>query len=278
MIYLNELSAKCRFLKQISSVVWSQWQGRKAGKILRVWSAKGAVGVNGTETCCCLDWEKLLSSLLLQSEDWGKTQARREVGHCCSFWLWDFLFGKNATKASFQRPEWMLEERARKKARGEKTSAPCSDSVCLSSLLVGQNSWPKKREQPQGEEQWFQCAPQHCWSQGIPVCAVPTTHLSPKTGDSVGGSLSRAQVREISRKMCLAGGLHSGHKHSRMLLVAVCEYVWNYLLNFTLIAPQFILDCIYYAKLTFDSLGNSYWKRWGISMEHRFSLRGKGIK
>lgn len=67
--------------------------------------------------------------------------------------------------------------------------------------------------------------------------------------------------------MCLDGGLHS-----LMLLVAVCKY---YLFNFRLIAPQFILQCIYYAKLTLDSLGNSYWKRWGISREHRFFIKWK---
>lgn len=46
------------------------------------------------KTCCYLDLEKLLSFLLLQSEDWVKTQARKDVGRCYSFWLWDFYLGK----------------------------------------------------------------------------------------------------------------------------------------------------------------------------------------
>lgn len=141
------------------------------------------------KTCCCLGLENFLfpsAPVWGWSEDPGKEGSRTLL----FILTMGFLFGKNTTKASFQRPEWILE--ARKKARGKKNSAPGSDSVHLPCL----NSWPEKREQPQGEVQWLQSAPQHCLILGILVCSS-YPHLSPKPGDSgqLSGFLSRAQVR-----------------------------------------------------------------------------------
>lgn len=121
MIDLNELSAKCRFLTQINSAVCRQWEGRKARKIFREWSAKSAVGVNGFVRSAATWIWKSSSLSFCSSLFWGLGEhpGRKGCGTLLLILTMGFLFRKNAAKVSFQRPEWILEARARKKARGK---------------------------------------------------------------------------------------------------------------------------------------------------------------
>lgn len=108
-----------------------------------------------SKTCCYLDLEKLFSFLLHTCSRlfWGLIQARREVGCCYSFLLWDF-YSTSSGKIQPRQVNRGLNDsgrqwQERRQEGGEGGNAPCSDPVHLSALLICQHFWLKKREQPQ---------------------------------------------------------------------------------------------------------------------------------
>lgn len=133
------------------------------------------------KTCCCLGLENFLfpsAPVWGWSEDPGKEGSRTLL----FILTMGFLFGKNTTKASFQRPEWILE--ARKKARGKKTLHLVVTQYTFLAWIPGQRRGSSPRERCSD----FSLRHSTAWSWEF-LCAVPTP-TCPQNQVTLGSSLA----------------------------------------------------------------------------------------